>query len=547
MSHLKVGVRLGLGFALLLALMALAVGVALFGIRTAGEHAGRLERENVGLLNAANAMRVAQLNEAVAVRDFVSLPDVDSQRAALRALKAGEKAFAEAAIDLQTLVKAMHGDAGLLDQASRLQKASAQSTGKVREVLDLADSAEYQQAQNLVYRELRPLQASIAGDLQALVTRSNALAQERAQAARAQAQVSELRLLAVLALAMVLGVIATVLITRGITGPLRVAVEAAERVADGDLSGSGLVGARDETGRVLTALGGMQQRLNALVGRIRHGADDVARASDRIASGNTELAARTEEQAASLEQTAAGVEELTASVKQNSQNAARGRELARVAAELAGTGGEAVGDVVTSMAGIQKSSRRVSDIVALMDELAFQTNLLALNAAVEAARAGAQGRGFAVVAAQVRVLAQRSAEASKDIRQLASESASQADAGAKAAGRAGHTMEKVVSVAREVADVVAEIANASDEQRSGIEQVNTTIEQLDAATQSNAALVQEINTLTETLLSGSRELIESASRFRLAGVASATPVDQHSQRDRSRTALPWHDGLTAPS
>jgi methyl-accepting chemotaxis protein len=515
MRNLKVGTRLGLAFALLLVLMLLAVGVALLGIRGAEEHTGRLERENVGLLNAASAMRVAQLNEAVAIRDFVSLPDVDSQRAALRSLQAGEKGYAQATADLRALAATMRDGTALVEQVTRLQKASTQVSAKLHEALDLSDSAEYQQAQNLVYRELRPLQASIARELQALVARSNSLAQDRARSARQQAQASELRLAVVLALAIALGVTATLLITRGIVRPLQSAVEAAERVAQGDLTGARVPGSRDETGRVLLALADMQQRLNTLVWRIRHGADSVARSSEQIAGGNTNLAARTEEQAAALEETAASIEELTASVKQTSENAGKGRELARVAAELAGGGGQAVADVVASMAGIQQSSRKVSDIVGMMDELAFQTNLLALNAAVEAARAGEQGRGFAVVAAQVRVLAQRSAAASKDIRVLASESVGQADAGAKAAQRAGETMDKVVRVAKDVAQVVADIAGASAEQRSGIEQVNTTVGQLDAATQSNASLVQEISGLTESLLAGARELIEATSRFRL--------------------------------
>jgi methyl-accepting chemotaxis protein len=288
----------------------------------------------------------------------------------------------------------------------------------------------------------------------------------------------------------------------------------------------------------------MQEGLNALVRAVRHGADGVSHASEQIAAGNADLASRTEEQAAALEETAAGVEQLTASVKQNSGNALKGSELAREAAALAGDGGATVTEVMGTMAGIQKSARRVSDIVGMMDEIAFQTNLLALNAAVEAARAGEQGRGFAVVAAQVRVLAQRSAEAAKDIRQLAQEAVGQADIGTRAATRAGQTMEKVVRVAKEVADVVAGIARASEEQRSGIEQVNTTVGQLDAATQSNAGLVQEISALTESLLAGARDLVASAHRFRLDEEAVDTQVPPAEPAPLPEPALPaagWQD------
>ncbi|MBC5783568.1 MCP four helix bundle domain-containing protein [Ramlibacter sp. USB13] len=526
MRHLKVGVRLAVGFGLLLALMVAAVLVGLLGIRSAQEQATRLEQENIALLKATSAMQVAQLNQAVAIRDFVGMADVESQRAALRALRAGETAYAEALAVLTRL--ATDGSLGgeLLAQASQLESASKRVNAKVSEALDLVDTAEYQQAQSVVYKEVRPLQAAIATQLRELAGRTHVLAQERATAARLEAQSNERRLALVLAAALLLGVGATVLITRGIVRPLADAVRTAERVADGDLTGHEVRAGRDETGRVLAALAGMQQALNGLVRSVRVGAEGVNHASARLSSGNAELAARTEEQAAALEEAAASVEELTASVKHNTGSALKGSELAREAAQLAGSGGTAVQDVMGTMAGIQKSARRVSDIVGMMDEIAFQTNLLALNAAVEAARAGDQGRGFAVVAAQVRVLAQRSAEAARDIKQLAHEAVGQADTGAKAAERASETMEKVVRVARDVAEVVSDIARASEEQRSGIEQVNTTVSQLETATQSNAGLVQEISTLTDALLSGARDLVAAANRFRLdAGEAHAGGFD----------------------
>ena len=525
MGHLKVGLRLALGFGLLLVLMLAAVAVGLLGIRNAEDQASRLESENVALLRAASAMQVAQLNEAVAVRDFVGMADVESQRAALRSLRSGEKAYAEALEALERIAGESEEREELVARTGKLAAMNKQVAAKVHEALDLVDSAEYQQAQTVVYKEVRPLQAAIGAELRELSARSQALAQERARAVRVDAQASELRLGIVLAAALLLGVLATLLITRGIVRPLASAVRAAERVADGDLTRLVVRAGRDETGRVLSALSGMQQSLNALVRTVRTGADGVGQASERIATGNADLAARTEEQAAALEETAASIEELTASVKLNTDNALRGSALAREAADLAGSGGSAVEEVMGSMAGIQKSARRVSDIVGLMDEIAFQTNLLALNAAVEAARAGDQGRGFAVVAAQVRVLAQRSAEAAHDIKQLAKEAVGQADTGAKSAERAGQTMDKVVRVARDVAQVVADIARASEEQRSGIEQVNTTVAQLDTATQSNAGLVQEIGSLTDTLLAGARELVAAANRFRLEdGAEPARPA-----------------------
>jgi methyl-accepting chemotaxis protein len=534
MRNWKVGVRLAVAFGLLLALMVVAVGFGLHGIWNAEEQASRLERENVAMIDAANAMRVAQLNEAIAIRDFVSLADLDSQRAALRMLKESEAAYAEALPAVER-VAALMQNAAIAAQVGKLKNASVQVHAKIREAIELSESAEYQQAQNLVHKEIRPLQAAIGSGLQGLAVRSQELARERAQLARNEAASSERRLLVVVTLALLVGILATVLITRGIVRPLRSALDTAERVAGGDLTVVRVEAARDETGRVLAALAGMQARLNELVRAIREGADAVSQASERISEGNSDLAVRTEEEASSLEETAASIEQLTASVKQNSDNAGKASELASSAAQLAAEGGTAVGGVVESMTGIQRSSRKVSDIVALMDEMAFQTNLLALNAAVEAARAGEQGRGFGVVAAQVRALAQRSAEASKDIRKLVNDAVTQANQGATAATRAGDTMEKVVRVVGDVARLVAEIARANEEQRSGIEQVNATIAQLEGVTQSNNNLVQEVSSLTESLLHQSRGLVTAASQFKLDAVAPAGPLDAG---DRM-APLPW--------
>ncbi|MDB5900106.1 MAG: chemotaxis sensory transducer [Ramlibacter sp.] len=528
MGRLRIVVQLRLAFGLLLMLMLTAVAVAFLGIRSSEEQAGRLERENVALLNAATAMRHAQLTEAVAIRDFVGQENVDRQRAANETLQASEKAYAEAVATLEKLASASGGDGDLRAMVDKLKNASAPVSAKLRDAMQLSDAAEYPQAQAVVYNELRPLQAAIAADLQLVVARSNALARDRLEAGHLAARTSEQRLLAVALIALVIGVLAAVRISRAVTRPLGAAVEAAERVASGDLTAMNLEHRGDETGRLLAALGSMQSRLNTLVAGIRGSADAVNAASERISASNGELAARTEEQASSLEQTAASVEELTAIVKQNSDNAAQASELAQRASGLAGNSGEAVGSVVRTMERIQKSSRKVSDIVGVMDEIAFQTNLLALNAAVEAARAGEHGRGFAVVAAQVRVLAQRSAEASKDIKKLATEAVADANQGAKEASRAGDSMSEVVRFAHELAQLVTGIARASEEQRAGIEQVNTTLGQMDGVTQSNAALVQEISGLTDSLLAQAQQLVRAASRFRLeqAEQRATAPVEQ---------------------
>ena len=522
MRNLKVVVRLALAFIVLLVLSLANMGVAFHGLREVERHASELERDNIALLNAASAMRAAQLTEAVSIRDFVGQTASDHQAAAFKGLQAGEKAYAEAAATLQRLADAEQADSRIRALATKLKGANAPISAKMREAMELTDQAEYPQAQAIVYNEIRPRQAAIGSDLQSLVEITTALARDRAEAGRRQAAGTELRFIIFILAGIALGVVATWVITRGIVRPLHFAVRTAERVAQGDLRQTVTRTYRDETGRVLLALSSMQARLNTLVRAIRDSAAAVSSASERISAGNTELAARTEEQAASLEETAAGVEELTAIVKQNSDGAGKASELAHEASSLAHDSGLKVQGVVRTMEGIHQSSRKVADIVGVIDEIAFKTNLLALNAAVEAARAGEHGRGFAVVAAEVRLLAQRSAEASKDIKQLVAAAVAQAQQGSQAATQAGDSMASVVKVAHEVAQLVSDIARASSEQRAGIEQVNTTISQMDSATQSNAALVQEINGTMESLLDQAAALVAATSQFRLDEEPSAT-------------------------
>ncbi|WP_420992939.1 methyl-accepting chemotaxis protein [Cupriavidus sp. 30B13] len=330
--------------------------------------------------------------------------------------------------------------------------------------------------------------------------------------------VAQRRLLIVMSIAaVVLAAVGGLLITRAITGPLRMAVEVAQTVARGDLGSHIEVTSRDETGRLLMSLRDMNERLTAIVARVREGSGSIAGASAEIAAGNADLSRRTEEQAASLEETAASMEELTTTVRQSSENARQANELAREAADIAQRGSTAVGRVVDTMQDISASSAKIADITGIIEGIAFQTNILALNAAVEAARAGEQGRGFAVVASEVRGLAQRSSSAAKEIKELIAGSMQQIQNGSTLAGEAGETMSSVTRAVARVSGIVDEIATAAQEQSRGIEQVNVAISQMDEVTQQNAAMVEQAASASRALQEQGRDLDEAVAFFRLPG------------------------------
>ena len=326
---------------------------------------------------------------------------------------------------------------------------------------------------------------------------------------------------------------------RAIVGPLNEAIAVANAVAAGDLTSRIEANSTNETGRLLQALGTMNDNLADLVGKVRMGTDQITTASGEIASGNLDLSQRTEEQASSLEETASSMEELTSTVRQNADNARQANQLAAGASEVAVKGGAVVGQVVQTMSSINESSKKIVDIISVIDGIAFQTNILALNAAVEAARAGEQGRGFAVVATEVRTLAQRSAAAAKEIKELISDSVSKVEDGTRLVDEAGSTMDEIVSAVKRVTDIMAEISAASQEQSSGIEQVNQAVTQMDEVTQQNAALVEEAAAAAESMQEQAQTLTQAVSTFKLSGGSSHTPTPvKRSNRPATVAKLP---------
>ena len=349
----------------------------------------------------------------------------------------------------------------------------------------------------------------------------------QAESAKSAAAEKKLLIAGLIALALLSAAVSAIIGTitiLAITRRLSRATDFARTIAAGDLTAQVEIGRDDELGQLLGSMREMNGSLASIVDRVRQSAELVSTASTQIAVGNTDLSSRTEEQASSLEETAASIEEMTATVNQNAQNAGQANDVANSAAQVAQRGGEAVDQVVKMMESIQASSRKIRDIIGVIDSIAFQTNILALNAAVEAARAGEQGRGFAVVAGEVRSLAQRSAEAAKEIKNLITDSVERVDTGAKLAGGAGETMVEVVASVNRVSQIIGEIAGATKEQSSGIAQVNQAVADLDKATQQNASLVEESTAASEQLKELAREMADAVSVFRLSSRASAMPA-----------------------
>jgi methyl-accepting chemotaxis protein len=514
--NLKIGSRLGFAFALTLCLMVAVAGVGLNSLANADRVLTNLMQDDIRKLTLANSMSEEAHIVARVIRTVVLLNDPAAKAPEVRKIDAARTAYDA---DREALRKMPSSDTGAALLA-KVDAAASEARAVNSEVLKLAADNRDEDAVALLLQQSMPKMAVWQDALDGYAELQERSMLEAETAAQASGQRATTLLTVLTALAIGLGSVAAWLITRSITQPMARAIDLASHIRDGDLTSRVELAGRDEASQLLAAMGDMQVSLARVVSDVRNNAESVATASAQIAQGNADLSQRTEQQASALEQTSATMEQLGSTVRQNADSAQQANQLAQAASGVAIRGGAVVGQVVETMKGISDSSRRIADIIGTIDGIAFQTNILALNAAVEAARAGEQGRGFAVVASEVRSLAQRSAEAAKEIKGLISASTERVEQGTTLVDQAGQTMNEVVSSIRRVTDIVGEISAASSEQSNGIAQVGQAVSQMDQTTQQNAALVEESAAAAASLNTQAGTLVQAVSGFKLPGEAA---------------------------
>ncbi|MGE8615247.1 MAG: methyl-accepting chemotaxis protein [Achromobacter veterisilvae] len=510
--NFSIGARLASGFGAVLVLLLVLAGLAQYELAHIGGINQAITQQTWTKASAISIIDVTTRANARANLELIVNADPAAADKLFLQIDANRKVIDQALATLRPLFTAADESARLrtLEEMRGRYVKSFQSVGA------LVKSGDREAARQRLLKETLPFLDSLQGSIVEFSRLLSAEMSEAGVASEEAARKAERLNLALSGIALILGALFAWRVARSITVPLARAVKAAENVAAGDLGQRIAADSMDETGRLLHALHDMQEKLASAVRAIRHGSETISSASGQIAAGNADLSSRTEEQAASLEETAASMEELASTVKQNADNAARADQLAASASTIAQRGGAAVSAVVGTMEEISASSRKISEIVSVIDAIAFQTNILALNAAVEAARAGEQGKGFAVVAGEVRSLAQRSAQAAREVKALIEDSAGKVADGSRQVEEAGATMREVVGAVKRVTDIMGEIAAASQEQAGGIDQVNRAVSQMDEVTQQNAALVEEAAAAAGSLQDQARELVLAMGVFRLA-------------------------------
>ncbi len=514
-ADIKIGHRLTFAFSLTVLVLTIVVAVGTTKLNLVSAEINLTVNDRYQRINELSMIKDEIDQQARSLRNILLMSDpedINQQIALIESITTKVAGELDALGSVLKMPQAKKQFQAIIDARAKFAPGRDQLVSLVK-----AGNKEY--AIILLFQEVRPAQQKFFEELDKLIAYEAELMRISGADATETANSSSLIMIVLGIIGALISFIAAWLTTRRIVGPINSAVIAARTVASGDLTGDIKVTSKDEIGQLLQALKDMNDSLVQIVGDVRVGTETIATASAEIAAGNLDLSSRTEHQASSLEETASSMEELTSTVRQNADNARQANQLALSAAEVASKGGAVVAQVVGTMTSINDSSKKIVDIIGVIDGIAFQTNILALNAAVEAARAGEQGRGFAVVATEVRNLAQRSAGAAKEIKELIGDSVMKVDAGAKLVDQAGITMTEIVASVRRVTDIMGEISSASNEQMSGIEQVNEAIAQMDQVTQQNAALVEQASAAATTMQEQTEHLSNVVDVFKIGNGA----------------------------